>query len=168
MATGTASNVNREWIATEFSKGIEAERRLHEDAVSTSASPPDPELGVLYHEIAAADDRHRQAIETIATRYGYNPGHSGGMLAGTLGKISQKVGEIGATPWSRIAHDLTSKSDAIHWMTAWVETFQGIGDIESARELAGLLAEERSHHTALQAGLNRLVLKCATAHEGNA
>jgi hypothetical protein len=65
----TAPSINRDWILTEFSKGIEAESALQADAEATSSSPPDPELGVLYHEIAAADGRHRLIVETIATRY---------------------------------------------------------------------------------------------------
>lgn len=165
MAAAT-THINRDWILAEFSKGIDAERRLQEDAEATSASPPDPELTVLYHEIATADARHREVIETIATRYGHHPaGTSGAGISGALGKITQKVGEMGSSPMVRIAHDLSGKANAIHWSAAWVETFQAIGDLESARELAGILAEERSHHSALQAGLNRLVLRGATSAE---
>ncbi len=158
----TSHSVNRDWIAAEFSKGIEAEHRLQVDAEATASAPPDPSLGVLYHEIAAADGRHRLIVETIATRYGYNPGK--GMttgIGGTLGRLRDKVGEIGSNPQERLAHDLAAKADAIHWSTAWVHTFQAVGDAESARELAAVLTEEKSHHDALQEGLNRLVAKQA-------
>ena len=158
----TAPAINREWIASEFSKGIEAEHCLQRDAESTASSPPDPSLGVLYHEIADADGRHRQIVETIATRYGYNPGRGGSSgIGGTLERIREKVSEMGATPQTRIEHDLSAKASAIHWCTAWVHTFQAIGDAESARELAAVLTEEKAHHDALQEGLNRLVARGA-------
>ncbi len=159
----TAPSVNRPWIATEFSKGIEAEHALEVDAKSTAASPPDPSLGVLYHEIAAADGRHRLIVETIATRYGYNPGK--GMttgIGGTFERLKEKVGELGSSPQQRLEHDLSAKASVIHWCTAWVQTFGAIGDAESARELAAVLTEEKSHHDAFQEGLNRLILKGAT------
>lgn len=158
----TAPSLNREWIATQFSKGIDAEHALQVDAEATSASPPDPSLGVLYHEIAAADGRHRLIVETIATRYGYNPGR--GMttgISGTLERLKEKVSELGSSPQQRLEHDLAAKASVIHWCTAWVQTFQTIGDAESARELAAVLTEEKAHHEALQEGLNRLVLKGA-------
>ena len=158
----TAPSINREWILAEFSKGIEAEESLRAHAKAHASNPPDPTLGVLYNEIAAADGRHKVIVETIATRYGYNPGQSTGFgIGGTLGRLREKVGEMGATPQSRIEHDLSSKASAIHWSTAWVHAFQSIGDSESARELAAVLAEQKSHHDALQEGLNRLVARGA-------
>ncbi len=158
----TAPSVNREWIASEFSKGIDAEHSLQLHAQATSASPPDPSLGVLYHEIAAADGRHQLIVETIATRYGYNPGRSSsGGIAGTLGRLKEKVGGIGSTPQQRLEHDLSAKASSIHWCTAWVQVFQAIGDAESARELAAVLTEEKAHHDALQEGFNRLITKGA-------
>ena len=158
----TAPSINRDWIVAEFSKGIEAEHSLQVDAQSTASSPPDPSLGVLYNEIAAADGRHRLIIETIATRYGYNPGRglSTG-IGGTIERLRDKVGEMGSTPQVRVEHDLSAKASAIHWCTAWVHTFQSIGDAESARELAAVLAEEKAHHDALQEGLNRMVARGA-------
>jgi hypothetical protein len=158
----TAHPVNRDWIASEFSKGIEAEYALEVDAKATAASPPDPSLAVLYHEIAAADGRHRLIVETIATRYGYNP--SRGMtagLGGTLGRLKEKVGELGSSPQQRLEHDLSAKASVMHWCTAWVQAFQAINDAESARELAAVLTEEKAHHDALQEGLNRLILRGA-------
>jgi hypothetical protein len=162
----TAPSINRDWILAEFSKGIEAENSLQADAQATASSPPDPSLGVLYHEIAAADGRHRLIIETIATRYGYNPGK--GLSTGlgkTIGRFRNKVGEFGSTPQVRIEHDLSATASAVHWVTAWVHTFQTIGDAESARELAAVLTEQKAHHDALQEGLNRLVARGAL--EGN-
>ncbi len=159
----TASPVNREWIAAEFSKGIEAEHRLQVDAESTSSAPPDPTLGVLYHEIAAADGRHRAIIETIATRYGHNPAKAKGTgIGGTLGRLREKMSEIGSSPEELLAHDLTAKASAIQWTTAWVQAFQAIGDAESARELAAVLTEQKAHQDALQQGLNRLVIRGAS------
>ena len=153
-----APAVKRDWILAEFSKGIDAEQALQMDAEATAASPPDPSLGVLYHEIAAADKRHRVIVETIATRYGYNPGKSStGGIGSTLGRLREKMGEIGSSPLMRVEHDLSAKGTAIHWSTAWVHTFQEIGDAESARELSAVLTEEKAHHDALQQGLNRLV-----------
>jgi len=158
----TAHQVKREWIAAQFSRGIDAESRMEADAKATSASPPDPSLGVLYHEIAEADGRHRLIVETIATRYGYNPahGHSGG-IGGSIKHLREKVSELGSSPQQRIEHDLSAKASAMHWCTAWVHTFQTIGDAESARELAAVLTEEKAHHDALQEGLNRFIARAA-------
>jgi hypothetical protein len=155
-----APTARRDWIVSEFSKGIEAEHCLQTRAESTASNPPDPSLGVLYHEIADDDKRHGMIVETIATRYGYNPtkGMSNG-IGGTFGRLREKVGEIGSTPQTRIAHDLSAKADSIHWTTAWVHTFQSLGDTESARELAAVLTEEKAHHEALQEGLNRLMAR---------
>src|SRR4051794_10780182 len=138
----TATTINRDWIASEFSKGIEAEQSLMDEAKARAESPPDPGLGVLYHEIAAADERHRAIVETIATRYGHTPSRSmAGGIGETLGRLKDKVGEIGATPLQRVGSDLAAKANAIHWYTAWVQAFQAVGDAESARELSTVLAE---------------------------
>jgi hypothetical protein len=159
----TAPTAQRDWIATEFSKGIEAEQALAEEARTRAEAPPDPALQVLYHEIAAADERHRTIVETIATRYGHTPSRSvAGGIGETLGRLKEKVGEIGTTPLQRVGHDLAVKANAIHWQTAWVQAFQALGDAESARELAAVLAEESAHRDALQEGLNRLVIAGAT------
>jgi hypothetical protein len=164
-----ASAINRAWIAQEFAKGIDAEQALLDDAKARAESPPDPSLGVLYHEIAGHDERHRTIVETIATRYGHTPSRSvAGGIGETLGRLKDKVGEIGTTPLERIGHDLMSKANVIHWCTAWIQTFRAIGDAESASELEGVLAEETSHRDALQEGLNRMVLQGATAEDGAA
>jgi hypothetical protein len=167
MASPTS--INRDWIASEFSKGIDAEKDLLEDAKARSETPPDPSLGVLYHEIAAADERHRVIIETIATRYGHVPARSvAGGLGETLGRLKDKVSEMGSSPMQLIGHDLSRKANAVHWSTAWVSAFQAIGDAESARELSAVLTEQKSHCAALQDGLNRMVLRGAMGEEGAA
>jgi hypothetical protein len=154
--------VHRDWIAVEFSKGIHAEQELIDEAKSRADAPPDPSLQVLYHEIGAADERHRGIVETIATRYGHTPCRSmAGGIGETLGRIKDKVGEIGSNPLQRVGHDLVAKANAIHWYTAWVHAFEVIGDAESARELAAVLTEETAHRDALQEGLNRLVTRGA-------
>jgi len=162
----TAPTINRAWIAAEFSKGIEAEQLMKDEARSRAESPPDPALAVLYSEIAAADERHLTIIETIATRYGHTPTRSvAGGIGETLGRLKEKVGELGSTPMQRLSRDLMDKANAIHWCTAWVQAFQAVGDEESARELAAVLTEEKAHRDALQEGLNRMVTHGATTEE---
>jgi hypothetical protein len=158
-----AATMNRDWIATEFSKGIDAEHDLAAEAKARADAPPDPSLAVLYHEIAAADRRHRAIVETIATRYGHTPAKGAGSTLGeTLTRLKERVTEIGSTPQERLGADLAAKANAVHWYTAWVAAFEAIGDSESSRELAAILTEERSHRDALQEGLNRLVTRGAS------
>ena len=160
----TATTINRDWIAAEFSKGIEAEQALMDEALARAESPPDAELGVLYHELATADERHRLIVETIATRYGHTPSRSvAGGIGETLGRLRDKVGALGSSPLQRIGHDLMAKANAVHWCTAWVHAFEALGDAESARELAAVLTEEKAHRDALQEGLNRLVARGTTS-----
>jgi len=160
----TATTINRTWIAAEFSKGIAAEQMMIDEARARAEAPPDPALAVLYNEIAAADERHQTIVETIATRYGHIPSRSvAGGLGETLGRLKEKVGELGSTHLQRLSHDLVNKANAIHWCTAWIQTFQVIGDAESARELAAVLTEEKAHRDALQEGLNRMVTQGATS-----
>jgi hypothetical protein len=85
-----------------------------------------------------------------------------GGIGETLGRLKEKVGEIGTTPLQRVGHDLAAKANAIHWQTAWIRAFQALGDADSARELAAVLAEESAHRDALQEGLNRMVTAGAT------
>jgi hypothetical protein len=159
--------VNREWIATEFSKGIQAEQALESNAEASAASPPEPSLALLYHEIAAADARHRKIVETIATRYGYNPSPSSSPgISGAIHRLRERVSSIGASPHQRIEHDLLAKASAVSWCTAWIQAFQAIGDAESARQLAAIETEEKSHLAALQEGLNRLIIQGATGDAG--
>ena len=136
MASRT--EIDRDWISKEFSRGIDAEKELLEDAKARAESPPDPSLGVLYHEIAAADERHRAIIETIATRYGHVPARSvAGGIGETLGRLKDKVSEMGSSPMQLISHDLNMKANAVHWSTAWVLAFEAIGDAKSAARAVG-------------------------------
>jgi ferritin-like metal-binding protein YciE len=162
-----ATSVARDWIASEFSKGIDAERTLAADARARAQDPPDPALAVLYNEIAAADERHVQLVETVAIRYGHTPsrGVAGG-IGETLSRLKEKVVEMATTSLERVGHDMAAKANSIHWYTAWIATFEAIGDTESARELAAALTEEKAHRDALQEGLNRLVEKGARGELG--
>jgi len=165
----SVTSAQRDWIATEFSKGIEAEQALINESKSRAESPPDPSLQVLYHEIATADERHRAIVETIATRYGHTPTHGvTGGIGETINRLTGKMGEIGASAHQLISYDLSAKANAIHWYTAWSTAFGAIGDAESARELAAILTEEKAHRDALQEGLNHMVtqgaLGTAAAH----
>ncbi len=163
MTVSATTTVQRDWIATEFSKGLDAEQALIDEARARAESPPDPSFQVLYHEIAAADERHKVVIETIATRYGHNPVRSvAGGIGETLGKLKDKVGSIGSSPLQTVAGDLAAKANAIHWYIAWIHAFELIGDTDSSKALATVLEEETSHRDALQEGLNRLVAVGAT------
>ena len=162
MSTATPATssapIAREWIATEFAKGIDAEEEMAHEAQARVQAPPEPALGVLYGQIAEADARHRESVETVAVRYGHTPGQ--GLASGlgkAIGHLKEKVSGIGSTPLELLGHDLAAKANAIHWYTAWVHTFEAIGDSESARELAAILTEEKAHHNALQEVLDRLV-----------
>ncbi len=154
---------NRDWIAVEFSKGIQAEHDLAVEARSRADNPPDPSLAVLYNQIADEDERHRAAVETIATRYGHTPSRGGavGGLGETLSRLTDKVSEMNSNAMHLVSGDLAAKANAIHWTTAWVHVFETIGDTESARELASLLTEEKAHRDALQEALNRMVAEGA-------
>ena len=155
--------IDRDWILAQFSKGIDAELAMKTDARSTADSPPDPTLAVLYHQIAQDDERHATLIETIATRYGFQAtAHKSGGLGGTLERLKGAVAELGSSPQQRLESDLSAKSSAIHWLTSWIYSFEQINDKASAQELAVVLSEEKSHHDALQQGLNLILLKGAT------
>ncbi|HWE37588.1 MAG TPA: DUF892 family protein [Isosphaeraceae bacterium] len=154
------ATVARDWIDAEFSRGIDAERGMAEEARARGESPPDPALGVLYHEIAAADERHQAIVETIATRYGHTPSRTtGGGIGETIARLKNKVAHSvsGADALHDLAGDLAAKANAIHWYVAWSAAFAALGDAESARELSAVLTEEQAHRDALQQWLNRLV-----------
>ena len=88
--------IDRARIAAEFAKDCDDERSLMAEAGARAESPPDPTLGVVYHEIAAADERHAAIVETIAIRYGHTPSRAvAGGIGETLGRLKEKVGEIG-------------------------------------------------------------------------
>jgi hypothetical protein len=157
-----ASSVDRDWIASEFVKGIDAERSLAADAKARADSPPDPSLGLLYHEIAAADERHVVILETIATRYGHTPSpSSGGGLGRVWDRVKDTVGKIGSDNLDHLGQDLTAKAQSVHWHAAWVHAFEAIGEAESARDLSAVLAEEETHLDALRQGFNRMVERLA-------
>jgi hypothetical protein len=153
-----STGINRDWVVSELSKRISAERFLSDAARARAESPPDPTLVVLYNEIAAADERHVTVVETIATRYGHTPSRSvGGGVGATLGHLKDKVAEIGASPLDRLSDDLAAKANMIHWYTGWVHVLEEIADAESARELGVVLAEEQAHREALQQTFNRMI-----------
>lgn len=150
--------VDRVWIAAEFVKGIDAERSLAANAKARAESPPDPALGVLYHEIAGADERHASVLETIAIRYGHTPSRtSGGGVSRAWEQLKDKVGNLGSSAMDQLSWDQMTKAQSVHWHAAWVHTFGAIGDTESSRELSVVLAEEQAHRNALQQSLNRMV-----------
>lgn len=157
MASVTTGTINRDWIQTQFAKGIAAEEDLSTEAKSRSDSPPDPSLSVLYNEIAVADAKHRGVVEAIATRYGHTPTKNSGGIGEALSRLKEKVASIGSSPVELIGHDLGSKANAIHWYTAWISAFKALGDAQSASELETILKEETTHRDALQQALNRLV-----------
>ena len=166
MAAATNERANRQWIATEFSKGIDAEQALIDVGKARVQAPPDSSRPVLYQEIANADARHKQIVETRATRYGHTP--SRGVTSGigeTLGRLKDKVGEMGSSGIQLLAADLAAKANAIHWYTAWVGAFETLGDTESASELAAVMIEEKAHRDALQTALTRLITLSARAIE---
>ena len=151
-------SIDRAWIASELVKGMDAERSLACDASARAGSPPDAVLSVLYHEIAAADERHVTIVETIAARYGYTPSHSAaGGIGRALGQIRDRVVGRGSDVCEQLILDLTSKAGSVHWYAAWVSAFEAIGDSESARDLSAVLTEEQAHRDALQQGLNRVI-----------
>lgn len=156
---------DRDWIAHEFARGIAAEQELASEARARADSPPESGMAVLYSQIAADDERHRESVEAIAVRYGHTPsrGSATGGIGETFSRLKDKVTEIGSKPHHLVADDLAAKANAIHWMTSWVHAFEAIGDAASARELAAILAEEESHRDALQEALNRLVAAGAAA-----
>ena len=164
----TASpTVNQTWIVSEMVRLLVAERSMSENAGARAASLPDPSLGIVYHEIAAADEKHAAIIETIATRYGHTPGSAAGGIGEAFGRFKDKVVGLGTASIELLAADLAAKSAAIHWYAAWVHTLEATGDAESAQQLAAVLAEELAHRDALQHGLNRLVEQGARVKESD-
>jgi hypothetical protein len=153
-----ATSIDRVWIVSELVKGIEVERYLASDAMAKADAPPDPAMGVLYHEIATADERHAAAIERIATRYGHVPSApQAGSIGHALGQLKEKIVELGRAPLDQSSLDLAAKARSVQWYTAWVHTFEAIGETDTAGELAAVLAEEQAHFDALQQSFNRLV-----------
>ena len=152
------TSLDREWITSELGKGLAAERTLAAEARARAASPPDATLVVAYNELATAEDRHLLILETIATRYGRTPTRDlGGGIGETFGWLRGKVTDLGSSPFDRLTYDLVARASSVLWYTAWIHTFEAIGDAESARELTAILTEKRSHCESLQIGLNRLL-----------
>jgi hypothetical protein len=152
------TTVDRDWITSELVKGLAAERTLALEARARAASPPAPDLAVAYGELAKAEERLRLILEIIAVRYGHTPtSDKGGHIGETFGWLKGKVTEIGSSPFDLLTYDLVARATSVLWCTAWVHTFETIGDAESARELAAVLAEKKAHCEALQGRLNRLV-----------
>jgi bacterioferritin (cytochrome b1) len=153
-----SSVADQAWIAAELGKGIDAERTLSSQARDRGDSPPDPALGVLYFEIAAADERHAAVIERIATRYGHTPlAPPGSGIGEALGQIKDHFAKLGSSPMDQLRGDLQGKSRSVHWLTAWAHALETIGDAASARELLIVVEEEQAHTDALQHGLNRMI-----------
>jgi hypothetical protein len=151
-------SIDRSWVVTELVKEIDVERSLATDAKTRANAPPDPAMGVLYHEIAAADDRHVTMIERIATRYGHVPSQSQASAIGqALGQLKEKIVELGRAPMEQLSLDLAAKARSVQWLTAWCNAFDAIGECETARELSAVLTEEQAHFDALQQSFNRLV-----------
>ena len=164
--TTAVKSIDRAWILAQFTKGLDAEREMAENAAARGSSPPDSSLSVLYNEIAAADKRHVLALETIAARYGYTPSKTeGGGIGDALGRLRDRVSEIGATPLERLGHDLAIKANSLHWYHAWLVAFESLGEVESARDLRVLYDEETAHRDALQKGLDMLVERGASGAE---
>jgi hypothetical protein len=152
-----ATSIDRVWITSELVKGLTAERTLAVEAKARASAPPDPSLSVIYNELGRAEDRLYSVLEIIATRYGHTPTSSGGGLGESFGWLRDKVSELGSSPFDRLTYDLLARTTSILWCTAWVHTFEEIGDTASAQELVAVLVEKKTHCEALQGGLNRLV-----------
>jgi hypothetical protein len=156
------STVDHGWIASEFVKGIDAERTLAADAKARADSPPDPSLGLIYHEIAAADERHVGVLQTIATRYGHTPSPvAGGGIGKVWDRVKGAVGKSGSDDLDHLVADLTAKAASVYWHAAWVHAFEALGESASARDLSTVLAEEATHLDALRQAFNRMVERLA-------
>jgi hypothetical protein len=154
----STSALDRPWIASELARLVALERTLAVEMKCRGESPPDTSLSVIYNEIAADDERHVSMLETIATRYGYTPSRTEGPgVSETLGRIKDKVVALGVSRSDRIVQDLSTKADALHRHSAWAGALEAIGDIESARGLAAVVAEEEKHRDALLESLRRLL-----------
>jgi hypothetical protein len=160
--------IDRKWITTELVKGLAAERTLAAEAKGRALAPPHPSLSVIYNELTAAEDRHCTILEIIATRYGHIPTSNGGGISETFGWLKDKVSELGSSPLERLTYDLQARTASILWCTAWVHTFEELGDAASADELVPVLAGKKTHCDALQGVLNRLVSERSKLANANA
>jgi hypothetical protein len=160
--------INRAWIASELLEMVEAEQALFTGAKSRAEAPPSPALAVLYTEIAKQDKQHATVLQTIAVRYGETPSRSAaGGVVQTLGRLRERVANIGADAIDVLRQDLSAKADALYVHAAWAHTLKAIGDEESARDLSAVVAEDQAHLDALLEGLKRLIEERAVAsHAG--
>jgi hypothetical protein len=150
--------VNKDWLVAELIKLVDAERGMAGGTGPNPKTPPHETLSCVYHEMSAADERHGEAIKTIATRYGYVPVRAeGGSISEAFGRLKDRFSALGSDPIERLIADLLAKSEAIHRYIAWVHVFDLVGDNESGQELAAILTEEQLHLETLQAALNRLM-----------
>jgi hypothetical protein len=154
-----STSIDRVWITSELVKGLAAERTLAVEARARASAPPDPSLAVIYSELGRAEDRLYSILEFIATRYGHTPTPSGGGLGESFGWLRDKVSELGSSPFDRLIYDLLARTTSVLWCTAWMHTFEAIGDTASAQELVAVIAEKKTHCEALQGGLTRLVIE---------
>ena len=146
----TLSSTGQSWIVTELLKLGELERSFAASAKARALSPPEPELAVLYHEISDQDEKHATQLETIAIRYGHTPSRpTGGGVSEALGRLKDKVAEIGTSSMDLVRHDLAAKSHIIHEQSAWVHALECLEDAAGAGELSKILKEEQTHHDAL-------------------
>ncbi len=162
-------SIDREWVGAELVGAIDQERALSSGATARAGSPPHDSLTVLYHEIAESDLRHAAILEIVATRYGHTPRDPAqGGVSGILGQLKAQVGELGSLPFQQVWNDVAAKARWIHWLAAWAHTFETLGDLDSARDLASVISEEKEHQDALQSSLNRLIQSRATADDHTA
>ncbi len=156
--------VNKDWVVAELVKLIDAEYWIAGGAGPTSKTPPHESLSCVYHEMAAADERHAEAIKTIAARYGYVPVRGGGGGIGeAIGRLKDQFAAIGSDPIDRLMADLLAKAEAVHRYTAWAQVLETMGDVTSGEELAAIIAEEQVHLQTLQNVLIHLIEERARA-----
>ena len=91
----TPTTVDRDWIATEFAKGIDAEAQMAHDAEGPRRSPrPSRRWASSTARSPRPTSAIATSVETVAIRYGHTPG-AGARLAGgigeTLGRLKDKV-----------------------------------------------------------------------------
>jgi rubrerythrin len=153
---------DRGWIAGELSKAIEAEASRAARHESQAESPPDPGLAALYHEMAEAGCRHRDALELVAIRYGHTPARSApGAIRGIIDKVKTAIGDSTSDASERVAADLSEAAGAVHRYTAWAQALKALGDEQGACELTKIIDEESGHCGRLQEALNRLIREAA-------
>ena len=157
--------IDRTWIALEFLKSVQLERSLAAAARRRAESPPVPNLGVLYREIAAQDEptsscwrRSRRAMVTPRSRR-RRPGSA--RRSGHEGSGRRARGRPDRPPPAGLA----AKAEHF-WQSAWSHALQSIDDVESARDLDTISTEDRAHLDALLEGLKRMLAKRSIPSDG--